>query len=78
MNLRTPYDVFYLSFHTNWRSCKEDGQDYSFDAFYDLLIRDQQMLLDEGKLGGKQKSHFLKGKGKHIYKDRVCIDASSP
>ena len=66
MNLQTPYDVFYSSFHTNWRSCKEDGKDYSFDVFCDLLIRDQQKLLDEGKLGGKQQAHFLKGKGKKI------------
>ena len=67
MNLRTPYDMFFLLFHTNWQSLKEDGQDYSFDVFYDLLIRDQHKLLDEGKLGGKQQAHFLKCKGKHIY-----------
>ena len=40
MNRRTTYDVFLLSFHTNWLSHKEDGKDYSFDVFCDLLIRD--------------------------------------
>ena len=53
MNLQTPYDMFHLSFHTNWWSCKEDGKDYSFDVFCDLLIRGQYKLLDEGKLGVK-------------------------
>ena len=35
------------------RSQKEDGRDYSFEVFCDLLIRDQKKLLDEGKVGGK-------------------------
>ena len=46
MNLQTPYDVLWLLFHSNWRSCKEDGKDYYFDIFCGLLIRDQQKLLD--------------------------------
>ena len=41
MNLRIPYNVFFSSFCTNWRSRKEDGRDYSIDVFCDLLIRDQ-------------------------------------
>ena len=63
MNLRTPYDVFFSSVCTNWRCSKEDGKDYSFDEFCDLLIRDKKKLLDEGKLGGKKQDHFIKGKG---------------
>ena len=65
-------------FCTNWWSCKEDGKEYYIDVFHDLLIRDQQLFLDKGKLGGKQKFHFLNGKGKHIYKDRGCTGGSSP
>ena len=53
MNLKIPYKVLCSSFRTNWQSHKEDGKDYSFDVFCDLLIRDQKKLLDEGKLGGK-------------------------
>ena len=64
MNLRTPYDMFCSTFCTNWRSHKEDSKDYNFDVFYDLLIKDQQKLLDEGKLGSKHQAHFLKRKGK--------------
>lgn len=51
------------SSRTNGRSRKEDNKDYSFDVFCDLLITDQQKLLDEGNLGGKKQSHFIKGKG---------------
>lgn len=78
MNLRTLYDVFYSSFHTNWRSRKEDGNDYSFDVFCDLFIRDQQKLLDEGKLGLKQQAYLLKEKGKQNYKDRGRVDSFGP
>jgi hypothetical protein len=53
MNLRTPYDMLYSAFHTNWRSCKEDGKDYTFNVSCDLLIKDRQKLIGEGKLGGK-------------------------
>ena len=47
MNLQMTYDVFSSSFHTNsgW-SNKEDGKDYSFDIFCDLLIRDKLKLLN--------------------------------
>ena len=62
MNLQMPYDVLFLSFHTNQRSRKEDNKDYSFDVFCDLFIRDQHKLLNEGKLGGKQQDHLIKGK----------------
>ena len=78
MNLRTPYDVFFSSFHTNWRSCKEDGKDYSFDVFCDLLIRDKQKLLDEGNLGDKYRAHLFKGNGKQNYKDKGCVDVLGP
>ena len=64
MNLITPYDVLCSYFHTNWRSCKEDGKDYTFDVFGDLLIKDKQNLFDEGNLGGKHQPHLLKSKGK--------------
>jgi hypothetical protein len=64
MNLRTPFDVFISTFHTNWKAHKEDGKDYTLNIFVALLITDQHRFLDEGKLGGKHQSHFLKGKGK--------------
>ena len=64
MNLRTSYDVFYSSFLNNWRSWKDNGKDYTFGTFCDLLIKDQHKLLDEGKLGGKHQAHSLKGKVK--------------
>jgi hypothetical protein len=51
-------------FHTDWRSCKEDGKDYAFDVFCYLLIMDQQKLFDEEKLGGKHQVHLIKSKGK--------------
>ena len=76
MNMRTPYDVLCSSFYTNWGSHKEDGKDYTFDVFCDLLIKDQQKLLDEGRLGGKHQAHLLKSKGKMNYKERGCIDTS--
>ena len=31
INLRTPYDVLYSTFCTNFISCKEDSKDYTFD-----------------------------------------------
>ena len=57
MNFRTPYDVLYCSFYANWRSWKEDGKDYTFDVYCDLLIKDQQKILYEGKHGGKNQAH---------------------
>jgi hypothetical protein len=39
MNLKTPYDVFCLTFCASWASRKEDGKDYTFDSFCGLLIR---------------------------------------
>ena len=59
MNLRKPYDVLCSSFHTNWRSHKEDGNDYTSDIFCYLLIKDQQKQLGKGKLSGKYYTHFL-------------------
>ena len=66
------------SFCINWRSCKKDGKDYSFDVFCDLLIRDQQKLLDQGKIGAEHQAHLLKGKGNKIYKDRGCANVFRP
>jgi hypothetical protein len=77
MNLRTPFDVFVLTFHTNWKAHKKDGKDYTFEYFYGLLITDQHRLLEEGKIGGKHQAHFLKGKGKMDPRDRVRFDAST-
>lgn len=50
MILRTHYDVFCSPFSTNWISHKEDGKDCTFDVFCDLLIKDQQKFINEGKL----------------------------
>jgi hypothetical protein len=33
MNLRTPFDMFMLNFHTNWKEHKEDSKDYTFEDF---------------------------------------------
>jgi len=41
-----------------------------FDTLYDLLIKDQQKLLDEGKLGSEHQVHLLKGNIKKNYKER--------
>ena len=53
MNFKTPYDVFSSSFHATWMPCKHDDKLFTFDVFCDLLIKDQQKLLEEGKLGNK-------------------------
>jgi hypothetical protein len=71
MNLRTRFDVFVLTFHANWKTHKEDGNDYIFEAFCGLLITDKHKLLEEGKLGGKHQAHLLKGKRKMDPRDRV-------
>ena len=78
MNLRTPYDVFFSSFCTNWQSHKLDDKDYSFDVVCDLLIRDKQKLIEEGNIVGKPQDHLMKGKGNKNYKDRSSTDGSSP
>jgi hypothetical protein len=75
--LRTPFDVFISTFHTNWKAHKEDGKDYSFEVFCELLITDQHRLLEEGNLGGKHQAHLLKGKGKMDSRNRVQTDASA-
>ena len=74
MNLRTPYDVFWSSFHTNQRLQKEYGKDYMLYVFYDSLIKDKTKLLDEGKLGGKHQAHLFKIKGNKRYKEREHIN----
>ena len=43
-------------------SRKKDGKDFTFDTLCDLLMKDQQKLLEEGKLGGKNQDHLLKRK----------------
>ena len=53
MNLKTPYDVLFSSFQDYWISCKQYCKDFTYDTLCDLLIKDQQKLLEEGKLGGK-------------------------
>ena len=50
MILGTPYDVLFSIFCANWNSYKDDSKDYNFDSFYDLLIKDQEKSVDEGKL----------------------------
>jgi hypothetical protein len=42
-----------LTFLTYWKSQKEDGRDYTFEAFYGIFITDKHILLEQGKLGGK-------------------------
>jgi hypothetical protein len=76
MNLRTPFDLLVSTFRTNWQARKEDGKDYTFEAFCGLLINDQHKLLEEGKLGGKHQAHLLKGNSKLDPRDRVRFDAS--
>jgi hypothetical protein len=34
MNLRTPFDVFMSTFHTNWKEHKEYGKDYTFEFLW--------------------------------------------
>jgi hypothetical protein len=74
VNLRKTFKVFSSTFYKNWQVDKEDGKDYTFDAFCDLLINDQHGLLDEEKFGGKLQAHMLKGKGKINYKERGHFD----
>jgi hypothetical protein len=59
MNLRTPFDMFVLTLHTNCEAHNEYNKDYTFETFYGLLISDQHRLLGEGNLGGKQQVLFL-------------------
>ena len=40
-------------------SHKKDGKNFTFDTFCELLIKDRQKLLEEGKLGGKNQNHFM-------------------
>ena len=49
----------------------------TFKYFCGILIIDQHRLLEEGKLGGKHQAHFLKGKGKSYYRERVWFDTST-
>jgi hypothetical protein len=77
MNLRTPFDVFVLTLHTNWKTCMEYGKDYTFESFCDILIIDQQKMLEEGNLGVKHQYHLLKGKGKSNYWDRIQFYTST-
>ena len=53
MNLKTPYYFLSSSFWDYWMSHKQHGKDFTFDTLCDLLIKDQQKLLKEGKLASK-------------------------
>jgi hypothetical protein len=75
VNLRTHLRVLFHILIQIGRACKEYGKDYTFDTFFGLLINDQHMLLDEGKLGGKHQDHLIKGKGKMNYKERGHFNA---
>jgi hypothetical protein len=77
MNLRTSFDVFMLTFLTYWKSQKEDGRDYTFEAFYGIFITDKHRLLEQGKLGGKHQAHLLKVKSKMNYKNRLRFVTST-
>ena len=55
-------------------SYKQDGKDFTFDIFCDLLIKDQHKFLEEGKLGTKHQAHFLKSNIKQTYKEHGCLD----
>jgi len=46
MNLRTPFDMFVSTFHTNWKAHKEDCKDYTFEYLCGLLITNQHKLLE--------------------------------
>jgi hypothetical protein len=75
--LRTPFNVFVSTFCTNWKSCKEDGKDYTFEYFSGILITNKHRLLEEGKLGGKHQAHLLKGKGNLNHKENIQFDNST-
>jgi hypothetical protein len=77
MNLRTPFDVFMLTFRTNRQAHKEYGKDYTFEDFCGLLVIVQHRFLEELNLGGKHEAHLFKGKGKMDPRDRVQFDAST-
>jgi hypothetical protein len=77
MNLRTPFNLFVLIFHTNWQACTGHGKDYTFEALCGLLIIDKHILLEEGNIGGKHQAHLLNGKSKMDPRDRVWFDAST-
>jgi hypothetical protein len=64
MNLRTPFELSISNFSTSLWERKEDGKDYTFEALCGLLITNQHILLDQGKLGGKRQARLLKGMGK--------------
>jgi hypothetical protein len=68
INLRAHFNVFCSTFRTNWKACKEEGKDYTFDILCGLLINDQLRFFDERKLGGQYQAQLLKGKGKMNYK----------
>ena len=63
MNLETTYDIFYLGSHTSWNYIKEDGDYYTFDSLFGLIIRVDEKFLDEVKPKNKQQAHLIKGKG---------------
>jgi hypothetical protein len=70
MNRKTPYVVFCSTFWENLASLKEDGEDYTFDSFFSLLIRAQEKFYDGGKLSNKKHAHSIERKSQYNYKER--------
>jgi len=77
MKLRTLFEVFALNLCTNSQEHKEYGKGNTFEYFYGLLIIDQHILLEEGKLGGRHKAHFIKGNSNMDPRDKARFDAST-
>ena len=78
VNLKTPYDVLCSSFCGNWMSHKGYRKGSSFGTLCDLLIKDQQKLLDEGKLGIRHKLTFSMAwsSKKHDTINNICFKSS--
>ena len=55
-------------------SHKQVGNEFIFDTFCDLLIKEQLKLVEEGKLGGKNQAHLLKSEVKTTFKERGWKD----
>ena len=53
INFKTSYDVLCFSFRSNQISHKKEGKDLTFDILCDLLIKEQEKLLEEGNIFGK-------------------------
>jgi len=62
INMKTPYDAFYLTLCVSWASKNEDDKDYTFYSYCGFLIRAWEKFLNEGEIEIKKKDHVLKGK----------------